>query len=145
MREVALSNSIFHAPCRWAPKVLAGIWCVLAILLAWLGTLPNHYALHREPPTPHAYPFLQLGIEILITAVVFAVLAWSLMASSWRRVLKTGVCFVLSGIVGFLAALGAMHAPAHFAYFGLSMLLVAVLSLLAVIVLSLIGLTSGKR
>jgi hypothetical protein len=125
--------------------VLAGIWGALAILLSWLATLPNHYAIRRDLPMPQSYPFLQLGIEILITAVVFAVLAWALTASSWRRVWKIGICFVLSGMVGLLAALGSMHAPAHFAYFGLSMLLVAVLSLLTAIVLTLIGVTSGNR
>lgn len=134
-------TSIFQAPFRWTPKVLAIIWCALAVFLCWLGTLPDEYLVNvRGITTPQPYPFQQIGIEIFVTAIIFIVLGWSLIEKSWLRVCKLMAVVVLAGGIGIFAGLGAMHSAEHFINFTLSMLLVSALTLVLALVLSIVGL-----
>lgn len=127
-----MQTLLFDRPWRHVPAWLAAIWCLLAMLLAWLGTLPDQYLIQvRGITAPQPYPYTAIGIEMLLSALVFTALGWACAEISWRRVGKMALSLLLATSVGVLAALGTMHMPAHFVYFALSMLALLLLSLLA--------------
>ncbi|NKI70054.1 hypothetical protein [Collimonas pratensis] len=111
------------------PLVLA--WGSLTALYIWAGFLPDEYLIYvRGITTPQAYPVKMILIESGISSVAFAIVAWGLSSHSWSRVAKFLVGTVIVGSVGVFAGMGAMHAPRHYIYFSLGMLLLAFVSLL---------------
>lgn len=106
------------------------LWCVAALDILWQGTRPDAYLIQvRGITAPQPYPFASVGIELLIAAVVLALLAWALSAQSWQRVGRLTCCAVFVTAVGVAAAAGSMHMPAHYLHFAMFMLATSVLSI----------------
>ena len=114
----------------WQRGILLATWCALALFLAWRGTFPNPYLLYvRGIAAPQPYPFTLIGIELLLSAIVFATAGWALAARSWCRAWRAFLCGGVAGAIGMIVVLGAMHMPDHYAYFGLAMIAIAVVSI----------------
>lgn len=112
----------------WAHRILLATWCALAIFLAWRGTFPNPYLLYvRRITAPQPYPFILVGIELLLSAIVFATAGWALAGRAWQRVWRAFLCGAVSGVIGVSAAIGAMHMPDHYVYFAWAMLAMSAL------------------
>lgn len=122
---------LFTRLLRAATWPLVVAWFSLTALYISAGFLPDEYLIHvRGITTPQAYPVKMILIESGISGVTFAIVAWGLSSHSWSRVAKFLAGTVIAGAVGVFAGMGAMHAPRHYIYFALGMLLLAFVFLL---------------
>jgi drug/metabolite transporter (DMT)-like permease len=110
--------------------MLFALWCLLAIQVAWQGTMPDRYLIEvRGITAPQPYPFALVGVEVLLAAAVLAMLGWALSAKSWRRTGRLTICAVVITAVSVFAALNLMHMPQHYISFTLAMLAASVLAI----------------
>lgn len=122
---------LFTRSLRGTILPLVVTWFSLTVFYIWAGFLPDEYLIYvRGITTPQAYPVKMILIESGISGVAFAIVAWGLSSHSWSRVAKFLVGTVIVGAIGVFAAMGAMHAPRHYVYFALGMLLFAFIFLL---------------
>ncbi len=138
--------SRFRMPFIWTtPRVLAALWLALAILLCWMGTLPDQFLIRRGFTAPQPYPFLEIAVEIVLAALSFSVVGWGLMATSWARIGKLWVGVVVVGSVAVLGILNSMHAPGYIAFFALAMFLLGCATFFAAVSLLIVGLAHSRR
>jgi len=130
---------------RWILSTGVAVWGAVALLIGWAGTLPDGYLIHvRGITAAQPYPAGAIAIELSIVALSLSLIVWAAVASGWKRVGRMFLAFLVSAAIGNLAALGAMHSPDHYVYFGLSMLAISAVSLLALIMLLAIRLLGRK-
>ncbi|TWI66596.1 hypothetical protein IP91_02415 [Pseudoduganella lurida] len=127
---------------RKVPKLLFMLWCALAVLLLWLGTLPDPYKLYvLRIPAPHPYPAWLIVVELIISAIVLAAFGWALTAKRGQRLLRHLVSTPLTIVVGVFAAASSMHMPSCFTTFALAMIVVALLSILSGLLFVMLAVT----
>lgn len=138
-------TDFFNTPyCRARPLVMA--WSVLAIMLAWAGTLPDDYLMYvRGIKEPQPYLFLPVIIVCAIAGLVLSGFSWALRAGGWRRIWRLVFCWIASAIITVCAMAGAMHASRLYAYFILAMILLSLLIFIAMLALIAAGLRSRSH